>query len=370
MMNQSVADPDRIHRQRPRTGVLLVNLGTPDTPTAPAIRRYLRQFLSDRRVVEAPRWLWLAVLYLFILPFRPRRLVHAYAKVWGPKGSPLLSISREQTAALSAALGDEAIVALAMTYGEPSIESEIAGLEQAGVRRLLVLPMYPQYSGTTTAAVYDALFAVLARRRWMPDLRTIGSYHDDPQHIEALARSIESHWREQGRGDHLLISFHSIPRRYVESGDPYFCQCQKTARLLSQRLGLDAKACSVSFQSRLGREPWLMPYTDVVVPQLAAAGVRTLDVVCPGFAADCLETLEEVAIRYAADFSAAGGASLRYIPALNAQPIHIDALASLCRRHLHGWEDAASTNADQALIAQRLERVERLRPSLDSPSAR
>lgn len=362
-----MADADRIHRQVARSGVLLVNLGTPDTPTAPAIRRYLRQFLSDRRVVELPRVLWLAVLYLFILPFRPRRLVHAYNKVWGPDGSPLLAISRRQAEQLSAMLAGDAVVGLAMTYGEPSIESQIARLEQAGARRLLVLPLYPQYSATSTAAVFDALHAALGRRRWMPEVRTIGSYHDDPGYIEALARSIEAHWRDHGRGDHLLISFHSIPRRYVEAGDPYFCQCQKTARLLMQRLGLDDKACTVSFQSRLGRQPWLMPYTDIVVPQLARAGVRTLDVVCPGFAADCLETLEEVAIRYADDFKAAGGATLRYVPALNTQPEHIEALAALCRRHLQGWETVV---AGPAAIDARLRRVEQLRPSLDSPTKR
>lgn len=363
-MTTTAEFPDRVHRQPARTGVLLVNLGTPDTPTAPAIRRYLRQFLSDRRVVEFPRLLWLAVLYLFILPFRPRRLVHAYAKVWGPRGSPLLAISREQTDALSVALADQALVGLGMTYGEPSIESEIARLEREGARRLLVLPLYPQYSATSTAAAFDALHAALGRRRWMPEVRTIGSYHDDRGYIEAVARSIEAHWREHGRGDHLLISFHSIPRHYVEAGDPYFCQCQKTARLLMERLDLDANACSVSFQSRLGRQPWLMPYTDLVVPQLANEGVRTLDVVCPGFAADCLETLEEVAIRYAADFSAAGGTTLRYIPALNAQPMHIQALADLCRRHLQGW----TGGAQDAQPEQRLQRIEALRPSLDSPT--
>lgn len=360
-----MADSDRIHRQSARTGVLLVNLGTPDAPTAPAIRRYLHQFLSDRRVVELPRWLWLPVLYLFILPFRPRRLVHAYAKVWSERGSPLMAISRTQAERLSVALSDQALVGLAMTYGEPSIESELSRLEQAGVRRLLVLPLYPQYSATSTAAVFDALHAALGRRRWIPEVRTIGSYHDDPGYVEAVARSIESHWRDHGRGDHLLISFHSIPRRYVEAGDPYFCQCQKTARLLMERLSLDRSNCSVSFQSRLGRQPWLMPYTDVVVPQLARSGVRTLDVVCPGFAADCLETLEEVAIRYGDDFNTAGGTTLRYIPALNDMPEHIAALAALCRHHLQGWEPDAGDDVDA-----RLRRVAELRPSLDCPEKR
>jgi protoporphyrin/coproporphyrin ferrochelatase len=307
------------------------------------------------------------VLHLFILPFRPRRLVHAYRKVWGPDGSPLQAISREQCGRLGAALEGQAIVELAMTYGEPSVDAGIGRLEQAGARRILVLPLYPQYSATSTAAVFDALYAALGRRRWMPEIRTIGSYHDDPGYIEAVARSIEAHWRDHGRGDHLLISFHSIPRRYVEAGDPYFCQCQKTARLLMQRLALDETGCSVTFQSRLGRQPWLMPYTDVVVPQLATRGVRTLDVVCPGFAADCLETLEEVAIRYAEDFTGAGGTALRYIPALNTQPAHIEALAALCRRHLQGWDRPAATGE---AIERRLRRVEHLRPSLDSPTRR
>lgn len=360
-----MADSDRIHRQTARTGVLLVNLGTPDAPTASAIRRYLRPFLSDRRVVELPRWLWLPVLYLFILPFRPRRLVHAYAKVWNERGSPLMAISRAQADRLASALSNRALVGLAMTYGEPSIEAGLAQLEQAGVRRLLVLPLYPQYSATSTAAAFDALHAALGRRRWIPEVRTISSYHDDPGYIEAVARSIEAHWRDHGRGDHLLVSFHSIPRHYVEAGDPYFCQCQKTARLLKERLSLEDATCSVSFQSRLGRQPWLMPYTDVVVPQLARSGVRTLDVVCPGFAADCLETLEEVAIRYGQDFQAAGGTTLRYIPALNDQPAHIDALATLCTRHLQGWEPVE--NAD---IERRLQRAAQLRPSLDSPEKR
>lgn len=362
--------PESAHRTQARTGVLLVNLGTPSEPTAPAIRSYLRQFLSDRRVVEFPRLLWLVILHCFILRFRPRKLVHAYEKVWTAQGSPLMAISREQQQALSAALGTDVVVGLAMTYGEPSIEGALQELETAGVRRLLVLPMYPQYSGTTTAAVFDALFIALGRRRWMPEIRTIGSYHDDPGHIEALATSIESTWQSQGRGDHLLISFHSIPRRYLENGDPYFCQCQKTARLLATRLGLQADAFSVSFQSRLGRQPWLMPYSDLVIPQLARERrVRRLDVVCPGFAADCLETLEEVAIRYAADFVAAGGDALRYIPALNAQAIHIDALAALCRRHLQGWTGPGATEGADA-VGARLKRVESIGPTLDSMTLR
>lgn len=346
----------RAHTAPSRAGVLLVNLGTPDAPEAGAIRRYLREFLSDRRVVELPPALWYPILYGFILPFRPKRLVHAYAKVWTPDGSPLLMHSRRQRDGLAARLGVP--VELAMTYGSPSIEDGLAALERANVRRVLVLPMYPQYSGTTTAATFDAVARVLAGRRWIPDLRTIGSYHDDPGYIEALARSVEDHADARGRADHLLISFHSIPARCLERGDPYYCFCQKTARLLAARLGRAEGQWSSAFQSRLGRMPWLQPYTDVVIPRLAAGGVKTLDVICPGFPADCLETLEEVAIRYAADFRAAGGGALRYVPALNDRGDHLDALAQLVRRHLAGWEDGNPGD-----VAGRLARVEQLRPS-------
>lgn len=337
------------HHLPARTGVLIINLGTPAEPTAPAIRRYLRQFLSDRRVVELWRPLWLMILYAFILPFRPGRLVHAYRKVWGAQGSPLMSISLQQERALREALGPDVEVALAMTYGEPSVEAGLTRLESAGVRRVLVLPLYPQYSGTTTAAAMDALFDALRRRRWLPEIRSIGSYHDDPAYLAALARSIEAHATAHGRSDHLLMSFHSIPRRYLEQGDPYYCQCQKTARLLAEQLRLEPGQWSISFQSRLGRQPWLMPYTDMVVTQLAKRGIKTLDVVCPGFSSDCLETLEEVAIRYAEDFQAAGGQQLRYIPALNADADHIAALATLCRHHLQGW---GRTESDSELAAR------------------
>lgn len=357
---------DQAHRTPARTGVLLINLGTPESPTAPAIRRYLRQFLSDQRVVEFPRLLWQLILNAFILPFRPAKLVHAYEKVWTPQGSPLMAISRAQQSALAQQLGPDITVGLAMTYGEPSVDRALGDMEAAGVRRVLALPLYPQYSGTTTAAAFDALFDALKRRRWMPELRTVGSYHDDPAHLEALANSVRAHWDRHGRGDRLLISFHSIPRRYLDAGDPYFCQCHKTARLLAQRLGLAPEDWAVSFQSRLGRQPWLQPYTDIVVPQLARNGVQTLDVICPGFSADCLETLEEVAIRYAEDFTAAGGRAFRYIPALNAEPEHIEALAALCRIQLQGWSQGAGESASE--IAERVQRVESVRPSLRSQS--
>lgn len=315
-----------------RTGVLLVNLGTPEAPTAPAIRRYLREFLSDRRVVELPRLLWWPVLYGFILPLRPRRLVHAYESVWTEQGSPLLAIGTAQRTALQQRLGSDVLVELAMRYGRPSIEAAIAALEAAGVQRLVVLPLYPQYSATTTASVLDAVFAALSARRRLPELSTIGSYHDDPGYIAALAASVQAHWTQHGRGEHLLISFHSIPQRYVDAGDPYAAECRRTAALLAERLELPHEQWSISYQSRVGRGRWLSPYTEEHVVELAGRGLRRLDTICPGFAADCLETLEEIALRYAADFRAAGGETLRYIPALNAEPAHMDALAALIRR--------------------------------------
>lgn len=342
------------HSQRPRVGVLLVNLGTPDEPTAPAIRRYLREFLSDRRVVETPRALWLPILYGFILPLRPRRLVRAYGSVWTPHGSPLLAISREQQQALQSRLGHEIPVMLAMRYGQPSIAAALDGFEALGVRKLLVLPLYPQYSATTTASVLDAVFADLQRRRWLPELRTINTYHDDAAYIAALAASIRRHWDRHGRGDHLLMSFHSIPLSYFDAGDPYYCFCQKTARLLAEALQLAPEHWSVGFQSRVGRARWLSPYTDLHIDELARRGVRRLDTVCPGFAADCLETLEEVAQRYADSFQRAGGETLRYIPALNAEPDHVEALAALVERHTSEWNTPVDT--DDAL-RQRDERV-------------
>lgn len=338
---QDIPDPDQAHRARPRTGVLLMNLGTPDAATPRAIRRYLREFLSDPRVVELPRALWLPILYGFILPFRPRKLVHAYRSVWTEEGSPLLRYSQRQRSALKAALdrraGEGLVVELAMTYGTPSTAEALRSLERQQVRRLLVLPLYAQYSATTTAAALEAVFAQLRRQRWLPELRTINSYHDDPGYLGALAQSLREHWSRHGEPDHLLLSFHSIPRRCLERGDPYYCHSQKTARLLAEALQLPAQRWSVSFQSRLGKQPWLMPYTDEVVKQLAARGVRRLDVICPGFSADCLETLEEVAMRYRDDFIAAGGAEYRYVPALNDAPAHIEALADLALRHLCGW---------------------------------
>jgi ferrochelatase len=348
---------EEIHRGQPAAGVLLVNLGTPAAPTGPAIRRYLAQFLADRRVVDLPRALWLPILYLFILALRPRRLVHAYAQVWTERGSPLLLWSQELAAGLRQALsGDPAppVVELAMTYGEPDIASAVERLAARHVRRLLVVPLFPQYSASTTAAAFDALYAALRRRTWPPELRTLNSYHDDPGYIAALAESVRRHWSAQGRGERLLLSFHGLPQKYVLAGDPYYCQCLKTGRLLAAQLGLADGEFEIAFQSRFGALPWVQPYTEQTLQRLAAAGVRTVDVICPGFAADCLETLEEVALRYAASFTQAGGTALRYIPALNADEAHIRALAAIVRQQLAGWSLPAES---AAALEERVQRA-------------
>ena len=336
----------RAHHVAGRTGVLLVNLGTPDAPTAPAIRRYLREFLSDTRVVDLFRPVWWLILNLAILPFRPRRLAHAYASVWeaGPGGgaSPLLAITRRQGVALQAALGSATPVGVAMRYGNPSVASTLRAMRDAGVRRFVVLPLYPQYSGSTSASTMDAVWAEVQAWTFMPDVHARLSYADHPAYIEALARSVEVHWRDSGRQAHLLMSFHGIPRRYFLAGDPYPCHCHRTARLLAGRLGLLEGAWSLSFQSQFGREPWLTPATDKHVQRLVARGVKSLDVICPGFAADCLETLEEVAMTYHDTFVKAGGPAdgYRYIPALNDSPMHITMLRQLVEPAMASWATA------------------------------
>jgi protoporphyrin/coproporphyrin ferrochelatase len=331
------------------TGVLLVNLGTPAAPSAGAIRAFLREFLHDRRVVELSRWLWCPVLYLFILPFRPRRLVHAYRAIWTAEGSPLLAISRRQAAALERALGAGGApvkVEAAMRYGEPSVARGLRALRAAGAARVLVLPLYPQYSATTTASVFDAVADALRRERALPALRFVMDYHDDAGYIAALADSVRRHWATHGRGDRLLLSFHGIPQQYARAGDPYHGHCHITARLLARALDLKPDDWTLGFQSRVGRAPWLQPYTDHQIEDLAEAGIKTLDVIAPGFAADCLETLEEIQLRYAELFRAKGGGELRYIPALNDDEAHIRALAGLAARELQGWRSPAQGPSD------------------------
>ena len=342
-----------------QAAVRLVNLGTPTAPTAQAVRPYLAEFLADPRVIEYPRWLWWLILLGVILRFRPKRSAHAYSKIWEQRGSPLRFGSEALAAGLQAEIMRQRPqapirVALAMSYGEPSVARTIERLQREGVRRLLVLPLYPQYSATSTGSVLDAVAASIMKTRWPPELRIVNDYHDDPAHIEALAQSIESWWATNGRGDMLLLSFHGIPERYRDAGDPYFCQCQATARLLRERLQLDEQHMAVSFQSRLGRERWLHPYTDATVRQLAADGVRKLDVVCPGFAVDCLETLEEIAMQNRDFFVRAGGETLRYIPALNDSAGQVQSLTALVLRHTQGWPEFA---ADYDAAANRLRRI-------------
>ena len=320
------------------TAALLINLGTPDAPTTPAVRRYLAQFLSDPRVIDYPRWLWLPILYGAILRIRPKRSAHAYSTIWTPQGSPLLVESRALTGKVARACADLGIrVELAMRYGNPSIASVLERLSADGVRRIIALPLYPQYSATSTGTAFDGVHAALARLRHVPELRTVSDYHTAPAYIDALARSVRGFWEANGRADRLLLSFHGIPERYVRLGDPYAQQCRETAALLRDRLGMTESEMLLTFQSRVGRETWLKPYTDITLRELPQRGVKRIQVLCPGFAVDCLETLEEIAIRGKEQFMSAGGERFEYIPALNDQDDHAALMRSLIEQHTHGW---------------------------------
>jgi ferrochelatase len=330
---------DHDHGSLSRLGVVLVNLGTPAAPTVRAVRRYLAEFLSDPRIIEGPAALRWLLLHGVILRVRPRLAAHAYQQVWTDGGSPLLVHSSALAAGVRAAVANEGVdVELAMRYGEPSLAVALERLRARNAQRLLVLPLYPQYSSTTTGSVFDRVFDVLARWRWIPELRLVNHYHDDDAYLAAIADSIARHWQTHGR-KHLLFSFHSIPRRYFAAGDPYHCQCLATARGVAERLRLADSDWAVSFQSRFGREPWLEPYTDATLRRYAHEGRTAVTLVCPGFATDCLETLEEIALRNRADFLSAGGVEFDYVPCLNAAPEHAALLARLIRRHAQGWPD-------------------------------
>jgi len=309
-------------------GILLLNLGTPDAPTPSAIRRYLAEFLWDKRVIEVPRLLWWCILRVILL-IRPRIVAKAYQRVWTNDGSPLLAISRQQQHALQKKLGSDYQVALGMRYGNPPIALAVDELIQAGCEQLIVLPLYPQYSATTTASSFDGLAAALKTQRRVPAVRFIRDYHVHPQYINALANSVREHWAVQGRGDLLLLSFHGIPQSYVDKGDLYAAHCQATTAALIAELGLSENEWRQTFQSRVGRDPWLQPYTDKIMEKLPSEGVKTVDVICPGFSADCLETLDEITVENGEIFVEAGGEAVRYIPALNARPDHIALLASI-----------------------------------------
>jgi len=336
-------EPAHVHGESPatpRTAVLLCNLGTPDAPTPAAVRRYLAEFLSDRRVVEIPRWIWLAILHGVLLRVRPARSAAKYAQIWTPEGSPLLVWTRKQAALLGGYLGQRGqavTVRFAMRYGTPSIPSVLDELKAAGVTRVLVLSMYPQYSGTTTASVIDAIGDWSRRIRNVPEFRFVNRYPDDPGYIAALAQRVGDHWKQHGRPDKLVLSFHGIPKQTLLNGDPYHCECHLTARLLAERLDARAEDVVVTFQSRLGRAEWLKPYTEPTVIALARQGVKRVDVLCPGFTADCLETLEEISMEVRAAFLDAGGREFNYLPCLNDRHEWIAALADLSMRHLQGW---------------------------------
>lgn len=358
-------EEDFRHDQPSRLGILITNLGTPDAPTSSALRRYLAEFLWDPRVVEAPRPLWWLILHGVILRIRPSRSAAAYRSVWQPEGSPLLIHTANQCEGIRAALqkhyGDNLVVGFAMRYGNPSIASVLDQMQQQGVRQLLVLPLYPQYSASTSASTFDAIAKDFTRRRWLPDFRFVSHYHDFPPYIEAMARHIEAHWQQHGRNDRLILSYHGIPRKYLDRGDPYHCECHKTSRLLAERLGLSAEEYMTTFQSRFGREEWLRPYTDETMKSLPSRGVASVDVFCPGFSSDCLETIEEINEENREYFMEAGGRAFEYIPALNATEGHIDALVQLIEKNLEGWEPPA--NSPAALDARR-ERAEAVRQEL------
>ena len=350
------------HAASDRIGVLVTNLGTPDAPTTAAVRRYLAEFLADPRVIELPRWLRWLILHGVVLRIRPRRSARAYASVWTPEGAPLMVNSRAIADALEARWTGRhpgsVAVALGMRYGTPSIPAALRALRDAGATRIAVLPLYPQYSGATGGSTFDAVSRVLSGCRRVPALRFIDHYHDDPGYIDALAASIEAAWSEGGRPDRLLFSFHGLPRRYLDAGDPYHCECRKTARLVAEKLDLGDGTWLVAFQSRVGREEWLRPYTDETLTEWGRERLRTVDVVCPGFSADCLETLEEIAMRGRESFVAAGGGRLRYVPALNAGEAHVSALAALVERAISDWLSHSRDN--DAIRARRTERARAL----------
>ena len=354
--------PDFLHSEPGRVGVLITNLGTPTEPTARGVRPFLREFLWDPRVVEIPRLVWWFILNCFVLPLRPARSAKAYKAIWTESGSPLMIHTHAQADALRRRLqddyGEQVITESAFRYGEPSIGHGVQSLLDRGARKILVLPLYPQYSSSTGGSTFDALAADFTRRRWLPELRYITHYHDNPAYIAALAQSITAFREIHGSAQKLVMSFHGTPRSYLENGDPYYCECQKTARLLAQELGLQENDYVTTFQSRFGAAQWLQPYTDVTLKSLAAQGINSVQVVCPGFSADCLETLEEIAIENRDFYLQAGGEHYQYIPALNAEPAHIGLLAQLVRANLQGWliepEDAqARGKRAQALGAEK-----------------
>jgi ferrochelatase len=340
-------EPALQHGQAPRTAVLYCNLGTPDSPSTPDVRRFLAEFLSDPRVVEVPRLLWLMILHGIILRFRPAKSGAKYASIWLAEGSPLKVWTEKQAKLLQGWLGARGhgvLVRYAMRYGSTSITAQLDQLKREGVTRVLIVPAYPQYSATTTASLFDAVYAWAGKVRNLPELRFVNHYHDDARYIATLAARVQSYWQANARPDVLLMSFHGVPERTLHLGDPYHCECFKTARLLAEQLGLSKEQYKVTFQSRLGRAKWLQPYTEPTLIAMGKSGVKRVDVVCPAFTSDCLETLEEINIEAREAFLHAGGKVFHYIPCLNDDPAWINALGSITQQHLQGWPTLESPN--------------------------
>lgn len=338
-------EPEFKHGSLARTGILLVNLGTPDAPTPAALRTYLKEFLSDPRVVEIPKPIWWMILNGIILNTRPKKSARKYASIWTAEGSPLKVHTEKQAKLLKGWLGQRIKspfqIEYAMRYGQPSIPDGLDKLKSTGCDRILILPMYPQYAASSTATALDMIGQHLARVRNQPALRTLKHFHDHPAYINALAANIRDYWQREGRPNVLVMSFHGLPRYSLDKGDPYHCECQKTGRLLAERLGLEKEQYRLTFQSRFGKAEWLQPYTDKTLQELGKAKTERVDVVCPGFVADCLETLEEIAMEVRDTFLSAGGKSFNYVPALNESSAWIDALGQIALENLTGWVSEA-----------------------------
>ena len=351
-------EPTHHHGMGVRTGVLLINLGTPDAPTASALRRYLAEFLSDPRVVEIPRFIWLIILHGIILRIRPARSAAKYASIWLAEGSPLAVWTQRQQMQLQAQLnhaGFSIKTAYAMRYGNPSIASVLNQFKKEGVDRVLFLPLYPQYASATTGSVIDAVMHWATQQRRIPEMRFVNHYHDHPAYIQSLAQQVRQFWQANGMSERLLLSFHGVPERSLHLGDPYHCECHKTARLLAEELAIDPARMKVTFQSRFGKAKWLGPYTEPTLIEWAKSGVKSVDVMCPGFTSDCLETLEEIQIEAHEAFLHAGGEQFHYIPCLNDHSDWIAALAQIAQQHLQGWpiHTQEVDKDDQKKMAQR-----------------
>lgn len=346
-----LTEPPLTRGEQQRIGILLINLGTPTAPSSKALRPYLRQFLSDRRVIEIPRLIWWLILHGIILTIRPRKSAEKYAQIWSAEGSPLLVHFSKQTALLRERLATHVnqpyAVEFAMRYGDPSVSSAIQKLKAQNCNRILIIPLYPQYAASSSGSALDDVWRRLLRTRNMPAIRTVRDYHDHPAYIAALATSVRQHWEQHGEPEKLIMSFHGVPRATLDKGDPYYCQCQETGHLLAQALMLDESRYLICFQSRFGRAEWLQPYLAETLEQLGQQKTSRVDVICPGFSSDCLETLEEIALEGKASFQQHGGGEFHYIPALNERDEWIRALCEITHEHLQGWLDSGNGTAAQ-----------------------